>query len=1031
MKRVLSLISILILSLPLIWAQTYVFNTRIVDTKGDPIKGVMIESAGATAAVFSDEKGRADLVMNVPQAIVGFSCEGYFPVDVPISEKNRPGQIVLIPENWKNYSPVSSLNKKDMEQALSIDQAIQGNISGLQVVKKSGMPGEGAYLNTGGIHSLYAENSPLIVLNGVPYMNETQVSSAIKSYSRGLFNALNISDIRNISLLSGAEAAHYGSLGSNGVLLIETEQATSDNLDTRISLSGQYGLHFKARSVEVLDADEYKNYLRSIALMPYGQMGQLIKDYPFLQNSSDYPEAYIFNNNTNWQSEVYKPAMLSNTVFRVEGGDEIAKYNMSAGYSSDGGIVLGTRTERYHTLINSNIMVSRKIDIFTSVRLSYLRSSLQEQGMSVETNPLLAAWFKMPVLNPYFAGSDGKTTGSYAPYNFANINDYPLLPYENVSNPTAIVNTLDAKDKIYDVNIHLGFNYQIFDKLKLTGLFNRQYRYVEEDLFIPGVSNQAIYPQYYGIGRNTVRKAIAESRTSYYSLNAFYHNIFDQIHDLKLNLGGRIMTTSAEYDISSGFNTANDFYKTLDQTIDEEVTDGYISKWVWANYYLRSNYTWNKLLAGDLNFALDGSSVSGLDAPRYYLYPGGALTFMAGNLAAIPQWLNELNLSIHGTMSGNSRFSSNFAKNYYQSSNFFNLGSIIRGDIPNTLLEPEKQRQIRARLDMALSSHRVRLGAELFHSYAYDLIIPQNISSIYAADNYYENGAAVATQGLSLSTRLVPVETKQFSWTLGATITKNSSLVKDLGEQDYIDIAYGSYSEGEDAVIRLQVGQAPYQFYGYKTDGIYQSNQEALNDNYISVYGSKFQGGDVRFVDLHADGIINEQDKTLLGSTRPDYFGSFYTNFRFKQLSLNAHFYYSLGGKIYNAVRRELESMDCFHNQSKAVLNRWQIDNQQTDMPRAAYGDPSGNTIFSDRWVEDASYIKLGSISLIYTIDKPLGKLFHSGSIWISGENLLTFTHYLGNDPELAFSYDEALYGIDFAKVPNPKTVKIGFNLNF
>lgn len=676
-------------------------------------------------------------------------------------------------------------------------------------------------------------------------------------------------------------------------------------------------------------------------------------------------------------------------------------------------------------------MVSRKTDIFSSVGLSYMRSRLQEQGMNKETNPLLAAWFNMPVLNPYFAGSDGELTGIYAPYNFSNINEYPQYPYENVSNPTAIVNTLEANDKTYDVNILFGLNYQLTNKIKLTAQFNRQYRYTEEDLFIPGTNNQAIFPQYYGIGRNTVRKAIAENRNSYYGLNASYRNTLNLIHKLEIDAGGRIMNSSAEYDMSSGFNTANDFYKTLDMTTDEENSDGYISQWLWANYYLNTGYTWKEWLAADLNFSVDGSSASGIDAPRYYVYPAAALKFMTANLSVVPAWIDQLDLNIEYAMTGNSRFSSNYAKNYYNSSNFFAMGSIIRGDIPNTLLEPEKQNQLKAGIDLSLLNRRVQLSAAILNSYSYDLIVPQNISSLYAADNYYENSAVISTDGFILSTRFIPVETNNFSWMLGGNLTTNKSIVRDLGEQSSMDIYYTQFSEGEDAIVRLKVGETPYQFYGYKTNGIYKTSTEAQADNYTSVYGSKYQAGDVRFVDLNADGIINEQDKQLLGSTSPDCFGSLFTQVRYGKISLNAQFNYRIGGKIYNAVRRQLESMDNFHNQSVAVLNRWQVENQETTMPRVAYDDPSGNNVFSDRWVEDGSYIKLGSLSLSYSVDQPIGKLFRSGTIWVSAENLLTLTNYLGNDPELAYSYDEALYGIDFAKVANPVTLKIGFNLNF
>lgn len=1031
MKKIFSYILISLLTLN-VWAEGQEFKARLVNTQGEALKGAMVVSPSAERAAISDENGQITLSLKEAFALISITCDGYYQINIPVQAQQEEKLIVMIPETWEKYSDVSSLNKKDMRQAMSIDDALKGNIPGLQVVSKSGMPGEGAYLNAGGIHSLKAENTPLIVVNGVPYMMDSEVSTAINAYSRSLFAALNIDDIRNITLLQGADAARYGSLGSNGVLLIETEQATSDNLDTRISFAGQYGAKMVGRTVESLDAEQYKNYLRQIGMTRYDRMGQLLSDYPFLQNGQNYPTAYIFNNDTRWQDEIYRRGMLTNNVFRVEGGDEIAKYNMSVGYSSDGGIVEGTKSERYHTLINSNVMVSRKVDIFTSVGLSYMRSRLQEQGMSQETNPLLAAWSNMPVLNPYYAGPDGSLTSKYATYNFSNVNEAPVFPYENVSNPTAIVNTLKADDKSYDVNILMGLNVQATDHLKLSGSYNRQYRYTEESLFIPGVDNQAIYPQYYGIGRNAVRMAVAESRNNYFSLNANYQNTFEGIHQVEANAGARIMNSLHEYDLSTGYNTANDYYSTLDQTTDEEYTDGYINEWIWANYYLQARYTWKSLLAMDLTASIDGSSVSGVSAPLYYFYPAAKLSYMMGHHHFMPSWVNDLTISAEIAKSGNSRFSSNYAKNYYNGSNFFTLGAIIRSDIPNTYLEPEKQLQSRLSVDASLLGHRLQAGASLYNNDAYDLLIPQDISSIYASDNYYANVAAINSKGYTAYVRAAIVENKHFAWTLGGNISFNKSIVSDLGEQNEMDIKLSDYNEGEDAIIKLKVGEAPYQFYGYQTDGIYQSSEEAAQAGLTSMYNTRYQAGDVKFVNNYdQDQVINEQDKVLLGSSRPDYFGSVFSTLRFGKLSLSAQVNYSIGGKIYNAVRRQLESMENFHNQSTAVLNRWQMEGQQTSMPRAVYGDPNGNNIFSDRWLEDASYAKLGRLTLNYAIDMPNASFIRSGNIWISGENLFTWSHYLGNDPELSYSYNDFLYGIDFAKVPNPRTLKIGFNLNF
>jgi len=187
----------------------------------------------------------------------------------------------------------------------------------------------------------------------------------------------------------------------------------------------------------------------------------------------------------------------------------------------------------------------------------------------------------------------------------------------------------------------------------------------------------------------------------------------------------------------------------------------------------------------------------------------------------------------------------------------------------------------------------------------------------------------------------------------------------------------------------------------------------------------------VRFVDKDGNGEINAKDKFLLGNATPTFYGSLFTVVRFKALTLDADFGYAVGNKAYNAVRRSMESMETFHNQSVAVLNRWQMDGHHASLPRAAYGDPSGNNLFSDRWIEDASYLKLRSLTLRYDFQQGFFNLFRSGAIYVVGENLFTLTKYLGSDPEFAYGYAEAMQGFDYAKVSLPRTLKMGVTLNF
>ena len=383
------------------------------------------------------------------------------------------------------------------------------------------------------------------------------------------------------------------------------------------------------------------------------------------------------------------------------------------------------------------------------------------------------------------------------------------------------------------------------------------------------------------------------------------------------------------------------------------------------------------------------------------------------------------------SLTGNSRFSSNYAKNYYLTSNLFNVGTIVRSNVPNTRLEWEKKLQFDGGLDLSLFKHLVDLQFNYFYANSYDLLLDRNISSVYGSSIYYDNTAEISTQGYEFALRLNPVHTKDFDWVIAGNIATAKSTVESLGNtqtQDIID--FKAYNE-DDAQVITKVGRSPYEFYGYETNGVYATTQEALASGLKNSYGNNYRGGDVRFVDQNHDGVINDEDRVSLGSATPDFFGGLSTTFRYKWISLKADFGYSVGNKAYNATRRMSESMSTFYNQSTSVLNRWQVEGQVTDMPRAAYGDPSGNNFFSDRWVEDASYFKLRALTLAFHFDNKMLKFCQSGTIYVTGENLFSVTDYLGSDPEFNYSYSESMRGFDYAKVSLPITIKVGFNLNF
>ena len=1036
-------------------AQNHKLNSVVRGTDGMPVSGAIVSILGESTSVLTDENGAFTLETSADDALVSIQAEGYYAKSLPLRLLQRKQQsptfhIVLTPESESLYNgrvetPYASLSReaksaltvgienKDFTSKLSLGAATRDQLSGLQVVEKSGMPGEGTYLNLRGIHSFVAENNPLIVINGVPYMGNQDVSGVVNAYSRDLLFGYSPRDIRSVTVLKGADAALYGSMGSNGVIMIETQQATSDNLDTRISFSGQYGFNLKPSAIPVMDATQYRNYLTDLGMTAYPTMASLTDDYPFLQNGPNM-YSYLFNENTDWMNAIQRKGFMTENIFRVEGGDEIAKHNISFGYTNNTGTLRGTSTNRYHTLISSDVMVSRKIDITANVGLSYITSDLMNTGMQIETNPLLAAYRNMPLLSAYAKQEDGSPLKTFAHYDGWNVSAIPTLPYDNVSNPLAIVKTVEGGDKIYDANAGLGLNYKWNDHLTLTALVNLYYNYTEETMFIPGVTDHAIMPQVYGTGLNKVAEGVIRQSVNTYSLSARYNRTFNRLHEFRGLAMARVLTRSMEYDVSEGYNTANDFFKTLDATDTEKLTDGNNVDWRYMGLSLHGDYVYNKLLKATLGLTVDGTSVTGADAARFGLFPSAGITFMAANTGWLPSSFNQLNFTLEASLSGNSRFSSNYGKNYYVSSNFFNIGAIVRSNVPNTRLTWEKKRQLDFGVDAQMLGGRLDVSIGAYVNQAYDLLLSRDISSVYGTKLFYDNTGKIDGHGLELAFRANPVHTRDVDFVVSANVTNLKSTIKSLGGDDQSVIRYTGYN-GDDAQMLMAVGRTPYQFYGYLTDGIYATTADAAQAALVNSSGQPYQAGDVRFVDISGpdgtpDGVINDYDKTTLGSSMPSVFGGLNLMLRYKRFTLDANFGYTFGAHLYNATRRQLESMDHFYNQSTAVVDRWQVEGQQTTVPRASYGDPMGSCDFSDRWVEDGDYLKLRSLKLTYQFQK-LFDFVRSGSVFVAAENLWTLTRYLGSDPEFAYSYDERLRGFDYAKAALPVTVKVGFNLNF
>jgi hypothetical protein len=365
-------------------------------------------------------------------------------------------------------------------------------------------------------------------------------------------------------------------------------------------------------------------------------------------------------------------------------------------------------------------------------------------------------------------------------------------------------------------------------------------------------------------------------------------------------------------------------------------------------------------------------------------------------------------------------------RQYYVSQNLLGLYGLVRGNISNPQLQWEQNQKLDLGLDAAFLKERVSLSLDLYQQTTSKMLVNQGFNTPAGIDTVPTNSGGMQTRGIEGGINGRIVNTRNIKWDLGVTIAAyrnkitrlpgNGQLLTPFAGATYLTKKYASAN----------------QFYGFKTAGVYASDADAAKDGYSKpqLDGSlaPFRGGDIRFADLNGDKIIDDRDRQVIGNPNPDFAGSINSNFTWKRWSLDCLFTFSQGNSIYNYTRNQLESMSTTDNQTTAVLNRWRAGGQVTNIPKAAFGDPMGNSAFSDRWIEDGSYIRLRTVSVTYEI--PLKPAFVKyATVYLMGNNLLTLTRYKGFDPESSATGSVFGQGVDLPLEPLFRSVQAGVRI--
>lgn len=1014
---------------------------------GSPMAGVRVQAYNLSRySTMTREDGSFSI--RIPDYVTSltFSLEGCNTMVYALRGRTEDIQIKMYDDNFSEFYNSSNTSSSVSEAGISsvnadimvdgqMQRSLQGNI--LSIIR-SGQLGIGALLQIDGINSLNINTQPLIVLDGtILDMGYDQVAMHDGYYNNLLAN-IPVDDIESVQVLKNGYGI-YGPKGANGVVVINTKRIKSMATRIDVNISGNYQL--MPSLVPVMNESQYRAYASELL----GTTGTKLTTFKFLNSDTSYPYYYWYHENeTDWSKVSYQNAFVQNYGVNVQGGDDVANYSLSVGYITGDATLTESDFSRFNLRLNSDILLGDRFTMRFDASYSDVTRDLRDDGApndidnTMINSPGFLALVKAPFLSPYAHMYGGGLT------NFlASEDDYLDEVFPNkessLSNPLAILVNGDGVNKNYYGSRFITLSViPKFDlkrnRLSVYEHFSYILANTDENYYIPLNGTPKFEIEGIGLVDNKVA-AMSSSQNGFMS-NTYldYYRRFNA-HDVKLQAGFRYMNNSMFQTTILGYNSGNDKKPNMDKSLQYRETDGDESKDKSLTWWGQADYNFKEKYYLTASFGLTASSRFGSDTDagiRMFGVPWGFFpSVSAAWVASSEPWFNlgfvdYLKLSAGYDITGNDGYDASSSKTYFYPIRLLGKSGVAMANIGNGALRWESTNKITAGLEMVLLDNRLSLAANIFSSNTDNLLSIGALSYVTGLPNTWSNGGSLSNKGFDASFNMKLVNNKSFKWELGAGIGHYKNEVTKLPMQGYDTELYG-------ATIRTEVGKPIGVFYGYETDGLLSTTADAqaaglymLSDKGVKTY---FEAGDVKFVDQNGDHIINQDDMVQIGDPNPDFYGRLTTRMGMGNLSINATLTYSIGGDIFNYERMLLESGSRFMNQSLAMTNHWMVEGQQTDIPRLVYGDPHQNARFSDRWIEDGSYLRLSNVTVSYKF--PINSTYLQGlTIWGSANNLFTITRYLGSDPEFAMDNNVLTRGIDRGLVPQSTNFSLGVKIN-
>ena len=1079
-----ALLSLLMLFSASVMAQVKVTGT-VIDEAGEAVLGATVREKGTQSGAATDINGNFTINVKSANATLSISYVGYQTETVNLAGRTNVKvtlkadatmleETVVVGYGTMKKSDLSgssvTVGEDDIKGSIitSLDQTLQGRVSGVTAVTTSGAPGSSSSIRVRGIGSINANQEPLYVIDGVIVQSGGQSGAEYglgdrlgngKVSTISPLSTLNPSDIVSMEILKDASAtAIYGAQGANGVVLITTKRGKAG--EAKFSYDGMLAVNRQAKRLDIMNLREYSEYYQS-----YVREGWIMES----QADPTYADPSILGAGTNWQDAIFQTAIQHQHQVSAQGGTESVRYYVSGNFMNQEGTIIGSEFNRYSVRANLDAQLKPWLKLGMSTTFTTTNDDLKKaDGNEGIITYSLTSIPDMPIYdvfgNYYAEVREGYTNPN--PVALANMNQYTLERRKLTGNIFAEVSFL--KNLVW--HAELGYD--------ISG------------------SNAETWEPYVDLGgwQKPANSDHWQSNTNKFWQLKNYLTYTGNIgkHHFTAMLGQECWESSWKFQGITGKNLPrNDVQNpSLAEKADRDYTSGFGSASM-ASFFTRETYNYDDRYYATYTYRYDGSSNFGPNN-RWAGFHSIAASWRFSNEAFMKNidWISNGKLRVGWGQTGNSNIGGyrwGVALGVMPSA----LGQSYRPTgLPNESIQWETQEQIDLGLDLGFFNNRLNLTFDWYRKESKNMLMKMQLPSYLGTQGNassalsapYGNYGNMLNTGFEIEVKAIPVRTNDFQWETDVQFSFNKNkLVSLQGTTSAAIIGYGQWS---DVVAVSSVGRPMYDFFGYVVEGVYKDFDDILNSPVNTLYAqsctenadgtwshvmdpSKYSKnntvwpGDLKFKDVNGDGIINENDKTNIGSPLPKCTFGWTNTFTYKNFDLSIFINGSIGNKVMNYTSIPLTAMtSTWTNQiNEKVADRatlapidanktydagqfWYNDitnvyvtNPGTSTPRVAIGNTYNQNI-SSRYIEDGSYVRLKNIALGYTFPKSITNKLHLDNlrIYCNLQNVLTITGYDGYDPEIGASTTDAngyVFGLDNGRYPSPFTCSFGINVSF